>query len=99
MKIFKALDSGCHRSLKAWKGVLVFWFISLCLVSMVALPMKGVMKTGLGQSAITEKLMNGLNTEVISDLGILSKGLFRYFFTGLMISFLLWLLINAFWLI
>jgi hypothetical protein len=96
MKIFKALDSGCHRSLKAWKGVLVFWFISLCLVSMVALPMKGVMKTGLGQSAITEKLMNGLNTEVISDLGILSKGLFRYFFTGLMISFLLWLLINAF---
>jgi hypothetical protein len=63
---------------------------------MVALPMKGVMKTGLGQSAITEKLMNGLNTEVISDLGILSKGLFRYFSSGLMMSFLLWLLINAF---
>jgi hypothetical protein len=96
MKIFKALSSGCHRSLKAWKGVLIFWFISLCLVSIVALPMKGVMKTGFGQSAITEKLMNGLSIEVISDLGTLLKGLAGYFSSGLMILFLLWLLINAF---
>jgi hypothetical protein len=96
MKIFKALSSGCHRSLKAWKGVLIFWFISLCLVSIVALPMKGVMKTGFGQSAITEKLMNGLNIEIISDLGTLLKGLTGYFSSGLMILFLLWLLINAF---
>jgi hypothetical protein len=96
MKIFKALSSGCHRSLKAWKGVLVFWFISLCFVSIVALPMKSVMKTGFGQSAITEELMNGLNIEVLSDLGPLLKGLTGYFSSGLMILFLLWLLINAF---
>jgi hypothetical protein len=63
---------------------------------MVALPMKGVMKTGLGQSTITEKLTNGINVEVISDLGTLSRGLTRYFSSGLLIILLLWILVNAF---
>jgi hypothetical protein len=96
MKIFKALGSGCHRSLKAWKGILIFWFISLSLVSLIALPMKGVMKTGFGQSTITEKLMNGIDIEALSDLGTVFNSLVHYFSSGLFLLLLLWLLINAF---
>jgi len=96
MKIFKALGSGYHRSLKVWKGVLIFWLISLLLASAVALPMKSVMKAGFGQSAITEKLMNGINVEVLSDLGTLLRGMVHYFSSGLLVLLLLWLIINAF---
>jgi hypothetical protein len=96
MKIFKALGSGCHRSLKAWKGILIFWFISLSLVSLIALPMKGVMKTGFGQSTITEKLMNGIDIEALSDLGTVFNSMVHYFSSGLLLLLLLWLLINAF---
>jgi hypothetical protein len=96
MKIFKALGSGCHRSLKVWKGILIFWFISLSLVSLVALPVKGIMKTGFGQSAITGKLLNGLDVEVLSDLGPVYKSLTHSFSAGLLLLLLLWLLINAF---
>lgn len=96
MKIFKALGSGCHRSLKVWKGILIFWFISLSLVSLVALPMKGIMKTGLGQSAITGKLLKGIDVEVLSDLGGVYKSLTHSFSAGLLLLLLLWLLINAF---
>jgi len=96
MKIFKALGSGCHRSLKVWKGILIFWFISLSLVSLVAFPMKGIMKTGFGQSAITGRLLNGIDVEVLSDLGAVYKSLTHSFSAGLLLLLLLWLLINAF---
>jgi hypothetical protein len=96
MKILKALSSGCHRSLKIWKGVLIFCFISLALASLVALPMKSVMNTGFGQSTITEKLVNGINIEVLEDLGILLKGLINFFSSGLLLILIIWILINAF---
>ena len=96
MKIFKALGSGCHRSLKAWKGILIFWFISLSLAAIIALPMKSAMKTGFGQSTITGKLMNGIDIEALSDLGTVYNSLVHYFTSGLLLLLLLWLLINAF---
>jgi hypothetical protein len=96
MKIFKALGSGCLRSLKTWKGIIIFWFISLALVSVVALPMKSAMKTGFGQSAITGRLMNGIDIEALSDLGSVYSSLTHYFSAGLLLLLLLWVLVNAF---
>jgi hypothetical protein len=96
MKIFKALSSGCKRSLTAWKGILIFWFISLSLATLVALPMKSVLKAGFGQSTITGRLLNGLDVEVISDLGPVYKSLVHSFSSGLMLLLLLWVIINAF---
>jgi hypothetical protein len=89
MKIFKALGSGCHRSLKAWKGILIFWFISLSLAAIIALPMKSAMKTGFGQSTITGKLMNGIDIEALSDLGTVYNSLVHYFTSGLLLLLLL----------
>lgn len=96
MKIFNALGSGCRRSFKAWKGILIFWFFSLSLAALVALPMKSVMKAGFGQSTITGRLLNGLDNEVISDLGPVFKSLVHSFSSGLLLLLLLWVLVNAF---
>jgi hypothetical protein len=96
MKIFKAMGSGCTRALRSWKGVLIIWFLLLILVSLVALPMKGVMKAGFGSSMITEKLADGFNPEVFTDLGATYRSLIQYFSTGLLILIFLGILMNAF---
>jgi hypothetical protein len=96
MKIFKAIGSGCTRALRSWKGVLIIWFLSLILVSLVALPMKGVMKEGFGSSMITEKFADGFNLEAFSDLGATARNLVQYFSSGLLILIIFSILINAF---
>ena len=69
MKIFKSLASGFCRTLKAWKGILLIWFGSLLMVSLVALPLKGFLKSALGGSMITERLKDGIDIEVLGDIG------------------------------
>jgi hypothetical protein len=96
MKAFKALKSGWNRSGQAWKGVIILWFISLALFSVLALPMKSVMKAGLGDSTITEKLLSGLDPEVMGDLGGYFSSLTHFFTSGLLIVFLIWFILNSF---
>jgi MFS family permease len=96
MKIFIAIGSGCIRSFKAWKGILITWFITLMLVSFVALPMKGIMKSGFGKSTITEKLVDGINVEVIRDLGPSLRSLISLFSSGMLLLMFSGIFINAF---
>ena len=56
MKITASIKAGFKRSLKSWRGILAMWFVSLILVSLVAIPMKGALMAGIGNSMITEKL-------------------------------------------
>ncbi len=69
MKILLALQSGFSRSLRGWKGILVFWFLSFAMVSLIVIPLKAGLNAALGQSMITEKLMKGINFDVLGDLG------------------------------
>ncbi len=69
MKILLAIQSGFSRSFRSWKGILIFWFISFATVSMLVLPIKAGLNTALGQSMVTEKLANGINMDVLGDLG------------------------------
>ncbi len=69
MKIFKALASGFCKTLKAWRGILVIWLGSLLTVSLVALPVKAFLKSALGGSMITERLKDGIDIEVLGDIG------------------------------
>ena len=93
MKIIKSFKTGMVRSLKAWKGIVIIWFIILIMVSLVALPMKGALKSGLGSSMITEKLVNGINVEVFADLGEIFSSLSSYFLSGLfMIVLICWII-------
>ena len=96
MKIFEAFKSGILRSLKVWKGVLIVWFFSLLMISLFAIPMKGALKAGFRKSMITEKLMEGMNGEVIGDLLSTLKGLSSYFFSGVLFLIFLSILMNAF---
>ena len=96
MKMIRALKSGALRALKAWKGILIVWFIYLLLVSLVALPVRGALKDGFGQSMITELLRDGINVEVFSDLGSILKNLISYFSSGLLLLLLLGIPMNAF---
>ncbi len=96
MKIFISLETGILRSVKSWKGIVIVWLCSLLLVSLVAIPMKGALKSGLGNSMITEKLANGINVEVFADLGTAFRSLFSYFSTGLFMVLFVGFLINSF---
>lgn len=96
MKIISALKTGIFRSVRIWKGVLIVWFLSLLLVSFLAIPMKGALKTGFGKSMITEKLMDGINVEVLGDLGSNLNGLLSFFSSGLLLLILFGILMNSF---
>jgi hypothetical protein len=96
MKILTAIKSGVFSSLKSWKGVLIIWLSSLLLVGLVAIPMKGALNSDLGKSMITEKLADGFNIEVFSDLGPALKSLVTYISRGLLMIIFVGFLLNIF---
>lgn len=96
MKIFKALASGFCRTLKAWKGILLIWFGSLLTVSLIALPFKGFLKSAFGGSMITERLKDGIDLEVLGDLGSGFRNLLSSFPVGLLLLILTGILLGAF---
>jgi hypothetical protein len=96
MKIISALISGTCRSLKAWKGILVIWFFTLLLVTLIASPLKSVVQNGIGKSMAAEQLTDGIDFDVISDLGAAMGGLGTYLTTGLLLIIFTGLLMNIF---
>lgn len=96
MKISASINTGFGRSLKAWRGILVIWLVSLLQVSLVAIPMKGALIAGFGNSMITEKLAKGINIEVFADLGTNFRSLVSYFSGGLLMVWIAGILINSF---
>jgi hypothetical protein len=96
MKILSIIKSAAARSLKLWKVVVIVWFISLLLVCMIALPVRGVLNSGLGKSMITEELRGGINAEVFSDLGTTFQSLVSFLSSGMLMAVLAGILLNAF---
>jgi hypothetical protein len=96
MKIITALKNGIFRSLKLWKGILILWFSSLVLVSLIAVPVKSAFNSVIGNSMITEKLFDRVNIEVFADMKVTFTSLLSGFSVGLIISFLAAFIINAF---
>ena len=96
MKVLIAIKSAAFRSLKLWKGILIVWFSSLLLVCTLAIPMKGALNSGFGSSMITEKLTDGINLEVLADLGATLKSLISYFSAGFFLLILIGFLMNVF---
>jgi hypothetical protein len=96
MKIVFALKSALVRLPGIWKGAMTLWFIMLLLVALLAIPMKGALNAGFGKSMITEKLRDGINVEVFSDLGATLTSLVSYFSAGFFLVLLSGFLINTF---
>jgi hypothetical protein len=96
MKIFKALGSGFKRSSASWKGIMITWFILLLMVAFIALPVKSILRGGVGHSLITERLSGGLDIEALTDLGPAFSAAMHSFTSGLMLLFLAGIIVNAF---
>jgi hypothetical protein len=96
MKIILAIKSGLFRALKAWKGILIFWFISLIMVSFLTFPLKASLNAVFGNSMVIEKLVNGINVDVLGDMGSNLHSIISSLFSGILILSLVSLLINAF---
>ncbi len=58
--------------------------------------MKGALNSGFGRSMITEMLADGINVEVLADLGANLKNLVSYFTTGFFWVILIGFLMNVF---
>lgn len=96
MKILSAIKTGFSRSLNVWKGILVYWFTSLLLVSFVVVPLRSSLKSSLGQSMITEKLVRGINIDVLGDLGKNLQSMSSSLFSGIFLLFLTGVILNIF---
>jgi hypothetical protein len=96
MKVLIAVKIAVFRSLKSWKGILIIWFLSLLLVSLLALPVRGSLNSGFGSSMITERLIDGIDFEVFSDLGEALTSLISYLSSGFFLLLVVGFLLNIF---
>ena len=96
MKILLAIKTGLTRSVRAWKGILVSWFISLTMVSLLVVPLKAGFNAAFGSSMVTEKLVKGINFDVLGDLGKNLHSMGSTLFSGIILLSLSAILANIF---
>jgi hypothetical protein len=96
MKILSALRSGLSRTIKAWRSVLIYWFVSFLLVSLIVTPLRSSLNATLDKSMITEKLATGLDVDVLGDMGTAFRSMSAALFSGFIILLLVASLTNVF---
>lgn len=96
MKIFNSLKTGFIRTLRVWNGVLISWFLLFLLVAVYIYPLRGSLISGFGSSMITERLNNGPDIEVFSDLGPVIRSIISGLTTGFLVVIFAGMLLNAF---
>jgi hypothetical protein len=96
MKIISAIESGLLRTVRAWKGILIYWLVSFLMVTLLVNPLKAGFQSVLGKSMITEKLSEGLNVDALGDMGPALHSLSASLFSGFVILVLTAILANVF---
>jgi len=96
MKILLNILSGFVRSVRVWKWIILIWFASLLLVTLITFPVKSGINVTLGSSMITEKIAEGYFLDVIANDGFSLKTILPQFFSGLFLVVTVGLLLNIF---
>jgi hypothetical protein len=96
MNIIISIRTGFVRALRNWKGVLIEWILTFSMVILVAYPLRTALNSFLGSSMITEKLTNGINFDVIADLGTNFTTLISMFSLGFFLIIIMALVLNVF---
>ncbi|MBP7037978.1 MAG: hypothetical protein KBB30_03635 [Bacteroidales bacterium] len=96
MKIFSSLRKGFELVCRARTGVLITWFLFFLLTLSLVYPLRSALNSAFGGSMITERLAEGLDIEVFADLGTTGMGILSSFTGGLIFTFLVAFLLNAF---
>lgn len=96
MNLFKALASGLVRTGKTWQGAIMIWLSSLLTASLFILPFRSFVRSALDGSTITERLRDGIDIEVIGDLGAGFRNLISALPAGMFLLLLLAIILGAF---
>lgn len=96
MNLFKALASGLVRTGKAWQGAILIWLSSLLTASLFLLPFRNYIRSALDGSTITERLRDGIDIEVLGDLGAGFRNLISALPAGIFLLVLLAIAVGAF---
>ncbi|MCU0456411.1 MAG: hypothetical protein MUE74_08930 [Bacteroidales bacterium] len=96
MNLFKALASGLLRTGKAWQGAIMIWLGSLLTASLFLLPFRRFVRSALDGSTITERLRDGIDIEVLGDLGAGFRNLITALPAGMFLLVLLAVALGAF---
>ncbi len=96
MKIISSLRSGLKRAFIVRKAVLLTWLSFFLLSILLIYPLRASLGSAFGSSMITERLAEGFDIEVFSDLGNTGKILISFLANGLIMTFLVAFILNAF---
>jgi len=96
MKTVNAIKTGLLRSVKAWKGVLIAWLFYSLFVVVLAIPLRSSIRSGFGNSMITERFADGFNLEAFSDLENVGRSLISSLSSGLLLALVIGIILNAF---
>jgi hypothetical protein len=96
MKIICSLRSGLKRAFRIRTAVLLTWLSFFLLSILLIYPLRSSLGTAFGSSMITERLADGLDIEVFSDLGNMGKILVSFLANGVILTFLVAFILNAF---
>jgi magnesium-transporting ATPase (P-type) len=96
MKIINSLKSGLNRAFRVRTAVLLTWLSFFLLSILLIHPLRASLGSAFGSSMITERLADGLDIEVFSDLGKAGKMLVSSLANGVILTFLVAFILNAF---
>ncbi|MFZ2340346.1 MAG: hypothetical protein WAW07_11580 [Bacteroidales bacterium] len=96
MKIINSLKSGLKRAFGIRTAVLLTWLSFFLLSILPVYPLRASLGSAFGSSMITERLADGFDIEVFSDLGNAGKILVSFLANGVILTFLVAFILNAF---
>lgn len=96
MNVKGSLLSGLRRALLSWKFTLIAWLCYAVPVLLIVIPLRGALKIAYGKSMITDKLAEGFDFRVFSDLGPVLKSIMASAWSGLFLVLIISFVLNAF---